>query len=85
MSALVGQFRTRNNDTLLFVILDQRGSVVRFRQWQDALVAELQAERGGPAPFTYAPQTMAIRLSASEFDSARSSALEEYEPASPSQ
>jgi D-alanyl-D-alanine carboxypeptidase len=84
-SALVGQFRTRNNDTLLFVILDQRGNVVRFRQWQDALVAELQAERGGPAPFTYAPQTMAIRLSASEFDSARASALDEYEPASPNQ
>ena len=84
-SALVGQLRTRNNDTLLFVILDQRGSVVRFRQWQDALVATLQNERGGPAPFTYAPQAMAIRLSSSEFDSARASALDEYEPASPNQ
>jgi D-alanyl-D-alanine carboxypeptidase/D-alanyl-D-alanine-endopeptidase (penicillin-binding protein 4) len=84
-SALVGQLRTRNNDTLLFVILDQRGSVVRFRQWQDALVAGLQSERGGPAPFTYAPQTMAIRLSSSEFDSARASALDEYEPTAPNQ
>jgi serine-type D-Ala-D-Ala carboxypeptidase/endopeptidase (penicillin-binding protein 4) len=84
-SALVGQLRTRNNDTLLFVILDQRGSVVRFRQWQDALVAEIQNERGGPAPFTYAPQEMAIRLSSSEFDSARASALEEYEPTTPNQ
>lgn len=84
-SALVGQFRTANNDTLLFVILDQRGSVVRFRQWQDALVAQLQSERGGPAPFTYAPQTMAIRLSSSEFDSARASALDEYEPTAPNQ
>lgn len=84
-SALVGQFRTRNNDTLLFVILDQRGSVVRFRQWQDTLVAELQNARGGPAPFTYAPQTMAIRLSSSEFDSARASALDEYEPSTPNQ
>ena len=82
-SALVGQLRTAKGDTLLFVILDQRGSVVRFRQWQDALVAELQNERGGPAPFTYAPQTMAIRLSSSEFDSGRASALEEYEPTSP--
>jgi hypothetical protein len=58
---------------------------VRFRQWQDALVASVQSEHGGPLPFTYAPQTMAIRLSASEFDSARSSALDEYEPTTPNQ
>jgi len=81
VSALVGQLRTRNGDTLLFAILDQRGSVVRFRQWQDALVAELQNERGGPQPFTYSTQTLAIRLSASEFDSARASTLDEYEDA----
>jgi D-alanyl-D-alanine carboxypeptidase/D-alanyl-D-alanine-endopeptidase (penicillin-binding protein 4) len=79
-SALVGQLRTRDGETLLFVILDQRGNVARFRQAQDALVAELQSERGGPAPFTYTPQTLAIRLSASEFDSARASNLDEYEP-----
>lgn len=85
VSALVGQLRTAKGDTLLFVIFDQRGSVVRFRQWQDALVADLQNQRGGPAPFTYAPQTMAIRLSNSEIDSARASALEEYEPATPNQ
>ncbi|MFN2415862.1 MAG: D-alanyl-D-alanine carboxypeptidase [Pyrinomonadaceae bacterium] len=85
VSALVGQLRTAKGDTLLFVIFDQRGSVVRFRQWQDALVADIQNQRGGPAPFTYAPQTMAIRLSSSEIDSARSSALEEYEPATPNQ
>jgi len=81
VSALVGQFRTRNGDTLLFVIFDQRGSVVRFRRWQDALVAQLQNERGGPQPFTYSPKTLAIRLSASEFDSARASTLDEYEDA----
>jgi serine-type D-Ala-D-Ala carboxypeptidase/endopeptidase (penicillin-binding protein 4) len=85
VSALVGQLRTRNQDTLLFVIFDQRGSVVRFRQWQDALVADIQSQRGGPAPFTYAPQTMAIRLSSSEIDSARASALDEYEPETPKQ
>jgi serine-type D-Ala-D-Ala carboxypeptidase/endopeptidase (penicillin-binding protein 4) len=79
-SALVGQMRTRDGATLLFVILDQRGSVVRFRQWQDALVADVQTTRGGPLAFTYAPQTMAIRLSASEFDSARAG-LDEYEQA----
>lgn len=80
-SALVGQLRTRNGDTLLFVIFDQRGNVVRFRQWQDALVADLQSERGGPEPFKYSPQTLAIRLSASEFDSARAPSLDEYEDA----
>ncbi len=85
VSALVGQLRTAKGDTLLFVIFDQRGSVVRFRQWQDALVADIQNQRGGPAPFTYAPQTMAIRLSNSEIDSARASALDEYEPETPKQ
>lgn len=85
VSALVGQFRTRNQETLLFVIFDQRGSVVRFRQWQDSLVAELQNARGGPAPFTYSPQTMAIRLASSEIDSGRASSLEEYEPTTPNQ
>jgi D-alanyl-D-alanine carboxypeptidase/D-alanyl-D-alanine-endopeptidase (penicillin-binding protein 4) len=80
-SALVGQMRVRDGSTLLFVVLDQRGSVVRFRQWQDALVSEVQAARGGPLAFTYAPQTMAIRLSASEFDSARAVGLDEYEQA----
>ncbi|HST51525.1 MAG TPA: D-alanyl-D-alanine carboxypeptidase [Pyrinomonadaceae bacterium] len=79
-SALVGQMRTRQGETLLFVILDQRGSVTRFRQQQDALVSELQNARGGPEPFTYTPQMLAIRISASEFDSARASSLDEYEP-----
>ncbi len=78
-SALVGQMRVRDGATLLFVVLDQRGSVVRFRQWQDSVVAEVQTSRGGPLAFTYAPQTMAIRLSASEFDSARAAGLDEYE------
>ena len=73
--------KTRQGETLLFVILDQRGNVVRFRRWQDTLVAEVQGERGGPAPFTYTPQALVIRLSASEFDSARASNLDEYEPA----
>ena len=80
-SALVGQMRVRDGSTLLFVVLDQRGPVARFRQWQDALVSEVQTSRGGPLAFTYSPQTMAIRLSASEFDSARANGLDEYEQA----
>ena len=79
-SALVGQMRTRGGETLLFVIFNQRGSVVRFRAAQDALVSQLQHERGGPLPFTYQPQTLAMRLSASEFDSSRPGSLDEYEP-----
>jgi D-alanyl-D-alanine carboxypeptidase/D-alanyl-D-alanine-endopeptidase (penicillin-binding protein 4) len=79
-SALVGQMRTREGETLLFVIFNQRGSVVRFRAAQDALVAEIQSRLGGPVPFTYTPLTLAMRLSASEFDSARASNLDEYEP-----
>lgn len=80
-SALVGQMRVRDGATLLFIVLNQRGSVVRFRQWQDAVVSEVQTSRGGPLPFTYSPQTLAIRLSASEFDSARAGGLDEYEQA----
>jgi D-alanyl-D-alanine carboxypeptidase/D-alanyl-D-alanine-endopeptidase (penicillin-binding protein 4) len=81
-SALVGQMRTRGGETLLFVIFNQRGSVVRFRATQDAIVSQVQGERGGPLPFTYQPQLLAMRLSASEFDSARAGDLDEYEPTS---
>jgi serine-type D-Ala-D-Ala carboxypeptidase/endopeptidase (penicillin-binding protein 4) len=80
VSALVGQMRAKNGDVLLFVIFNQRGNVRAFRAAQDALVHELQFARGGPLPFTYTPQTLAMRLSASEFDSA--AAAEEYEPES---
>jgi D-alanyl-D-alanine carboxypeptidase/D-alanyl-D-alanine-endopeptidase (penicillin-binding protein 4) len=86
-SALVGQMRARqNSETLLFVILNQRGSVVRFRRVQDAIVAEVQNMRGGPLAFTYTPQTLAMRLASSEFDSTRAaSKLDEYEPETPNQ
>ncbi|HVF56147.1 MAG TPA: D-alanyl-D-alanine carboxypeptidase [Pyrinomonadaceae bacterium] len=79
-SALVGQMRTRSGETLLFVIFNQRGNVARFRQVQDAIVADIQNARGGPMPFTYTPHTLAMRLSNSEFDSTKSASLEEYEP-----
>ncbi|HEV3468654.1 MAG TPA: D-alanyl-D-alanine carboxypeptidase [Pyrinomonadaceae bacterium] len=81
-SALVGQMRTRAGETLLFVIFNQRGSVWRFRSEQDALVSQLQFERGGPLPFTYTPTALAMRLSASDFDSARAGSLDEYEATS---
>jgi D-alanyl-D-alanine carboxypeptidase/D-alanyl-D-alanine-endopeptidase (penicillin-binding protein 4) len=86
-SALVGQMRARqSSETLLFVILNQRGSVARFRRAQDAIVAEIQNMRGGPLPFTYTPQTLAMRLADTEVDSAHAASnLDEYEPATPNQ
>jgi D-alanyl-D-alanine carboxypeptidase/D-alanyl-D-alanine-endopeptidase (penicillin-binding protein 4) len=79
-SALVGQFRTQSGETLLFVIFNQRGSVGRFRQLQDRLIADLQFARGGPAPFSYSPHTLAMRLADTELDSAKPASAEEYEP-----
>ncbi len=81
VSALVGQMRSKSGEVLLFVIFNQRGNVRAFRAAQDTLVSDLLFARGGPLPFTYTPQTLAIRLSASEFDS--SAGLEEYEVTSP--
>ncbi|HEV2707742.1 MAG TPA: D-alanyl-D-alanine carboxypeptidase [Pyrinomonadaceae bacterium] len=79
-SALVGQMRAQNGEVLLFVIFNQRGSVPRFRNAQDALILELQATRGGPKPFTYNPHALAMRLADTEFDTADSEDKGEYEP-----
>ena len=79
-SALVGQMQTARGETLLFVIFNQRGNVLRFRESQDALVTQLQSTRGGPAAFNYRPLTLAMRLADTELDSA-SARQDEYEPA----
>ncbi|HYO99413.1 MAG TPA: D-alanyl-D-alanine carboxypeptidase [Pyrinomonadaceae bacterium] len=76
VSALAGQMRTQTGETLLFVIFNQRGSVVRFREAQDRLVTDLQFTRGGPAPFAYSPQTLAMRLSNTELQQADASEFE---------
>jgi D-alanyl-D-alanine carboxypeptidase/D-alanyl-D-alanine-endopeptidase (penicillin-binding protein 4) len=68
VSALVGEMRAQNGETLLFVIFNRRGSPYRFRQDQDALVTTLQSARGGPAPFEYTPHTLAMRLADTEFN-----------------
>lgn len=68
VSALVGEMRAQSGETLLFVIFDRRGSVYRFRQDQDALVASIQSQRGGPALFAYTPHALAMRLSDTEFN-----------------
>ena len=41
-SSLVGQMRAANGEMLLFVIMNQRGSVWRFRENQDYLVMLVQ-------------------------------------------
>ncbi|MDT7604506.1 MAG: hypothetical protein QOF61_2503 [Acidobacteriota bacterium] len=68
VSALVGEMRAQNGETLLFVIFNRRGSVLRFRQDQDSLVASLQSVRGGPAIFNYTPHALAMRLADTEFN-----------------
>ena len=50
-SSLVGQMRAANGEELLFVIMNQRGSVWRFRENQDYLVMLVQNTRGGPKAF----------------------------------
>ncbi|MDT4967866.1 MAG: hypothetical protein QOJ64_2603 [Acidobacteriota bacterium] len=81
VSALVGQLRTRGDETLLFVIFNQRGNVNRFRERQDALITQIQNARGGPSPFKYRPITPAMRLASTELRSMPAGG-DEYEPGS---
>jgi D-alanyl-D-alanine carboxypeptidase len=59
-SSLVGQLQAQNGEILLFVILNQSGSVSRFRENQDYLVMLIQNTRGGPKAFDYKPITLAM-------------------------
>lgn len=77
-SALVGQMRTASGEVLLFVILNQGGSVLRFRQNQDLMVMQIQNSRGGPKPFKYTPLLLPMKLSDTE--SISSSSGSEAEP-----
>jgi D-alanyl-D-alanine carboxypeptidase/D-alanyl-D-alanine-endopeptidase (penicillin-binding protein 4) len=81
-SSLVGQMRAANGETLLFVIMNQRGSVSRFRENQDYLVMLVQNTRGGPKAFDYKPSLLTMRLAQTESVVADS---EEFEPPSKSQ
>lgn len=77
-SSLVGQMNTKSGRVVLFVIMNQRGSVIRFRYNQDSIVAAIQNTLGGPAPFTYRPVGLSIRLANSNYEAAK--AAGEYEP-----
>jgi D-alanyl-D-alanine carboxypeptidase/D-alanyl-D-alanine-endopeptidase (penicillin-binding protein 4) len=65
-SSLVGQMRTANGGTLLFVIMNQHGSVLRFRSNQDFLVMQVQNSRGGPKAFNYKPLALTMKLADTE-------------------
>ena len=77
-SSLVGQMKTKSGRVVLFVILNQRGNVLRFRQNQDSIVAAIQNALGGPAPFDYRPIRLSMRLADSDYETAK--ARGEYEP-----
>ena len=65
-SSLVGQMGTRSGDTLLFVVMNQRGNVPRFRSNQDYLVMLVQNSRGGPKAFNYKPLALTMKLADTE-------------------
>lgn len=80
-SALVGQMKAANGEVLLFVIMNQRGSVSRFRENQDYFVMLVQNSRGGPKAFEYKPLMLTMKLSNTE----TVAGSEEFEPPSKSQ
>ncbi|HEX9545446.1 MAG TPA: D-alanyl-D-alanine carboxypeptidase [Pyrinomonadaceae bacterium] len=75
-SSLVGQMKTASG-VLLFVIMNQRGSVLRFRQNQDRLVMQVQNSRGGPGSFGYKPRVLAMKLADTQ---SVSTSANEFEP-----
>jgi D-alanyl-D-alanine carboxypeptidase/D-alanyl-D-alanine-endopeptidase (penicillin-binding protein 4) len=77
-SSLVGQMNTKSGRAILFVIMNQRGSVVRFRENQDAIVSAIQNTLGGPAPLPYRPVQLSMRLANSDYQAAKTAG--EYEP-----
>ncbi|MFN2577432.1 MAG: D-alanyl-D-alanine carboxypeptidase [Pyrinomonadaceae bacterium] len=70
-SSLVGQMKTRSGRVVLFVIMNQRGNVARFRQNQDAIVSAIQNSLGGAAPFDYRPVKLSLRLANSDYEAAK--------------
>jgi D-alanyl-D-alanine carboxypeptidase/D-alanyl-D-alanine-endopeptidase (penicillin-binding protein 4) len=77
-SSLVGQMKTKSGRVVLFVIMNQRGNVIRFRRNQDTIVAAIQNSLGGPAAFDYQPVKLALRLANSDYEAAK--ARGEVEP-----
>lgn len=61
VSSLAGEVNTRNG-RLLFVIFNQRGSVARFRSFQNTYVSLVQGQFGGAQPMNYDAVSLDARL-----------------------
>lgn len=61
VSALAGELNTRNGK-LLFVIFNQRGSVSRFRSFQNSYISTIQGQFGGAAPISYTARSLDVQL-----------------------
>ena len=66
VSSLAGEMNTRNGK-LLFVIFNQRGSVSRFRSFQNSYVSTIQGQFGGAAPIAYTPVSLDYRMAKTRF------------------
>lgn len=64
VSSLSGEINTRNGK-YLFVIFNQRGSVARFRSFQNGFVSLVQSQFGGPLPMAYDAASLETRLARS--------------------
>ena len=64
VSALAGEVNTRNG-RLLFVIFNMRGSVPKFRSFQNGFVSLVQGQFGGAAPMAYDAVSLETRLARS--------------------
>ncbi len=61
VSSLSGEMQT-NRGKFYFVIFNQRGSVARFRSFQNSLVSLIQGQLGGAAPVVYTEIAPDVRL-----------------------
>ncbi|MGI8786921.1 MAG: D-alanyl-D-alanine carboxypeptidase/D-alanyl-D-alanine-endopeptidase [Pyrinomonadaceae bacterium] len=61
VSCLAGEIQTKNGK-LLFVIFNNRGSVARFRAFQNSLVSLIQGQLGGAIPMAYNEIPLDVRL-----------------------
>lgn len=64
VSSLTGEINTKNGK-LLFVIFNQRGSVPRFRSFQNSYVSLIQGQFGGPTQMSYNAVALDIRMAKS--------------------
>jgi len=63
VSSISGEMQTKNEGKVLFVIFNQRGSVYRFRSFQDTYIKQIQNELGGAVVFAYSSSNFQQKLS----------------------